>query len=72
MEHLDYVYVFHGVARLVFAFRSPVSKVAPLYKLSVVFVLILAWPLLGEGLTWSKGCGGLLLTAGAIVLALAK
>lgn len=51
---------------------GPVSKVAPLDKLSVVFVLMLAWPFLGERLTWGKGCGGLLLTAGAIVLALAK
>ncbi|WP_047488811.1 EamA family transporter [Terriglobus sp. TAA 43] len=51
---------------------GPVSKVAPLDKLSVVFVLILAWPLIGERLTWTKGFGGLLLTAGAIVLALAK
>ena len=51
---------------------GPVSKVAPLDKLSVVFVLVLAWPLLGERLTWSKGLGGMLLTAGAVVLALAK
>ncbi len=51
---------------------GPVSKVAPLDKLSVVIVLVLAWPLLGERLTWSEGFGGFLLTAGAIVLALAK
>lgn len=51
---------------------GPVSKVAPLDKLSVVFVLVLAWPLLGEQLTASKLCGGLLLTAGAVVLAYAR
>lgn len=48
------------------------SKVAPLDKLSVVFVLLFAWPLLGERLTWEKAAGGLLVTAGAILLALAK
>jgi transporter family protein len=46
------------------------SKVAPIDKLSVVLVIILAWPLLGERLTPAKAAGGLLITAGAIVLAL--
>lgn len=49
-----------------------VSRVAPLDKLSVVFVLLLAWPLLGEQITPGKLLGGTLLTAGAIVLAVAK
>jgi transporter family protein len=47
------------------------SKVAPIDKLSVVFVVILAWPLLGETLTWAKAAGALLIAAGAVVLALA-
>jgi transporter family protein len=47
------------------------SKVAPIDKLSVVLVILLAWPLLGERLTPAKAAGGLLITAGAIVLALA-
>jgi bacterial/archaeal transporter family protein len=51
---------------------GPVSKVAPLDKLSVVFVLVLAWPILGEALTPGKLLGGALITAGAIVLALAR
>lgn len=46
------------------------SKVAPIDKLSVVLVIVLAWPLLGERLTPAKAAGGLLITAGAIVLAL--
>ena len=46
------------------------SKVAPIDKLSVVFVILLAWPLLGEALTTRKVAGGLLIAAGAIVLAL--
>jgi len=46
------------------------SKVAPIDKLSVVLVILLAWPLLGERLTPAKIAGGLLITAGAVVLAL--
>ena len=46
------------------------SKVAPIDKLSVVLVILLAWPLLGERLTAAKVAGGLLITAGAVVLAL--
>lgn len=47
------------------------SKVAPIDKLSVVFVILLAWPLLGERITLMKLAGGALITAGAIVLAFA-
>ena len=45
------------------------SKVAPIDKLSVVFVILLAWPLLGEALTARKLVGGLLIAVGAIALA---
>jgi transporter family protein len=45
------------------------SKVAPIDKLSVVFVILLAAPLLGESLTVRKGLGGLLIAVGAILLA---
>lgn len=45
------------------------SKVAPVDKLSVVFVLLLAWPLLGEQLSLGKVIGAGLIAAGAIVLA---
>ena len=45
------------------------SKVAPIDKLSVVFVVLLAWPMLGETITLAKGAGVLLIAAGAIVLA---
>lgn len=48
------------------------SKVAPIDKLSVVFVILLAWPLLGERITAWKLLGGGLIAAGAIVLALAQ
>jgi transporter family protein len=46
------------------------SKVAPIDKLSVVFVVLLAAPILGEALTARKVMGGLLIAAGAVVLAL--
>ena len=46
------------------------SKVAPIDKLSVVFVLIFAAIFLGEPLTWKTGVGGMLIVAGAIVLTL--
>ena len=46
------------------------SKVAPIDKLSVVLVILLAWPMLGERLTPAKIAGGMLITAGAVVLAL--
>ncbi len=50
---------------------GPASKVAPIDKLSVVFVILLAWPVLGEALTSWKLLGGGLIAIGAIVLALA-
>ncbi len=46
------------------------SKVAPIDKLSVVFVIFLSLIFLGEKLTWKVGIGGALVAAGALVLAL--
>ena len=46
------------------------SRVAPIDKLSVVFVLLLAALFLGEALTWKTAVGGTLIAAGAVVLAL--
>jgi bacterial/archaeal transporter family protein len=46
------------------------SQVAPIDKLSVVFVLLFAALFLGEALTIKTVLGGALITAGAIVLAL--
>lgn len=48
---------------------GPASAVAPLDKLSVVFVIVLAALFLGEPLTWNVLVGGGLVLAGAIVLA---
>src|SRR3954447_8752586 len=49
---------------------GPASRVAPLDKLSVPLVMIFAWLLLGEKLNWGAVAGGLLITAGAVVMVL--
>ena len=50
---------------------GPASRVAPLDKLSVPLVMVFAWLLLGEKLTVPAVAGGLLITAGAVVMVLA-
>jgi transporter family protein len=50
---------------------GPASRVAPLDKLSVPLVMLFAWLLLGEKLNATALAGGLLITAGAMVIALA-
>ena len=49
---------------------GPASRVAPLDKLSVPLVMVFAWLLLGEKLTAGVLLGGLLITAGAVVMVL--
>ncbi|MEY4938699.1 MAG: hypothetical protein RIQ93_434 [Verrucomicrobiota bacterium] len=49
---------------------GPASKVAPIDKLSVLFVLGFAALFLHEPLTVKTGVGGALIAAGAVVLAL--
>ena len=49
---------------------GPASRVAPIDKLSVALVIVFGTLFLGERLTWGKGVGGLLIVAGAIVIAL--
>jgi transporter family protein len=46
-----------------------VSRVAPVDKLSVVFVIVLAALFLRERLTWQQAAGGALIVAGSVVLA---
>jgi transporter family protein len=46
------------------------AKVAPIDKLSVVFVLVFAALFLGETVTWKTALGGTLIATGAVVLAL--
>jgi transporter family protein len=49
---------------------GPASRVAPLDKLSVPLVMLFAWLLLGEKLNPPAIIGGLLITAGAVVIVL--
>ena len=49
---------------------GPASKVAPIDKLSVVFVVIFALLFLGEELTWKVGLGTLFVGIGAVLMAL--
>jgi bacterial/archaeal transporter family protein len=48
---------------------APASRVAPIDKLSVALVIVLAVVLLGEPLSWKLVIGGGLVVAGAVVLA---
>jgi bacterial/archaeal transporter family protein len=48
---------------------GPASRVAPIDKLSVALVILFGALFLGEQLTWGKGVGGLLIAAGAIIIA---
>jgi transporter family protein len=45
------------------------SRVAPIDKLSVVFVIVLAGVFLRERITWQNAVGGALIVAGSIVIA---
>jgi bacterial/archaeal transporter family protein len=47
---------------------GPASRVAPLDKMSVPLVMVFAWLLLGEKMTTASVTGGLLITAGAVVM----
>src|SRR5229473_6594044 len=46
------------------------SQVAPVDKLSVVFVIVFASIFLGERITFATVAGGVLIAAGAVILAL--
>lgn len=61
---LSWVCYFHALQ------SGPASRVAPIDKLSVALVIVFSALFLGERLTWGKGLGGLLIVAGAVVIAL--
>ena len=48
---------------------APASLVAPIDKLSVAFAIVLGVVVLAEPLTWQVALGGMLVTAGALVIA---
>ena len=47
---------------------GPVSKVAPIDKLSVAFAIVLGLLFAGEQLTWPVAIGGSLIVAGSVVI----
>lgn len=47
---------------------GPVTKVAPIDKLSVAFAIVLGIGVLGETLTWPVALGGSLIVAGSIIM----
>lgn len=49
---------------------APASSVAPIDKLSVALVIVLAVAFLGEPLTWKTAVGGGLVVAGVVLVAL--
>jgi bacterial/archaeal transporter family protein len=49
---------------------APASRVAPIDKLSVVFVVIFAVAFLGEPLSWKVGIGAALIAMGALIMAI--
>jgi len=50
--------------------QAPASRVAPIDKLSVVLLILLAMLLLGERLSWKAGVGAVLITGGVVLTAL--
>lgn len=48
------------------------SKVAPVDKLSVIMTIIFAGLFLGEKITWQVFAGAFLMTAGTVLIAIAK
>lgn len=51
---------------------GPASRVAPIDKLSLVFTIILAGLILGEKISWQVAIGAGLMTAGTLLITLAR
>jgi len=49
---------------------GPAARVAPIDKMSVIFVVLLAAAFLGERLTWKTGIAACLIAGGAAIMAL--
>ena len=47
---------------------GPVSRVAPLDKLSVAMVIVLSFVILGEKVSWSVAIGGILIILGSLFM----
>jgi|TARA_B110000495_G_C22968530_1_gene568257 transporter family protein len=51
---------------------GPASRVAPVDKLSVVLVLLISFVVLGESFSWKTALGGMLITAGVVLIAVSE
>ncbi len=47
---------------------GPVSKVAPIDKLSVAMAIVLSFVILRETVSWQVVCGGVLIVAGSLLM----
>ncbi len=63
---LSWVFYFYALK------LGEASKVAPIDKMSLVLTIILAAMILGEKITFMKGFGAVLMTAGAVIIALSR
>lgn len=78
LSHKDWLYLFLSAIATglswIFYFKAlqegDVAKVAPLDKLSVPLAMLLAFIILGESASWKIILGGLLITAGSLLLLL--
>jgi len=59
---LSWMFYFHAIQ------LGPVSRVAPIDKLSIVLTIVLSFIVLGETVTWQAVCGGLLIAAGTLCM----
>ena len=61
---LSWLCYFHALQ------AGPLTRVAPVDKLSIAITRLLGMLLLGESLTWRAGVGALLIVAGVVAIAL--
>ena len=59
---LSWMFYFHAIQ------LGPVSRVAPIDKLSIVLTIILAFVILGETVSWQVVVGGLLIVSGTLCM----
>jgi len=59
---LSWMFYFHAIQ------LGPVSRVAPIDKLSVVLTIILAFVILKESVSWQVVIGGLLIASGVLCM----
>lgn len=59
---LSWMFYFHAIQ------LGPVSRVAPIDKLSIALTIVLAFVVLGEAVSWHVVVGGLLIVSGTLCM----